>query len=116
MKNKRRRKKKCIFCQNPVESEPEAKSQYVCGRKKCQKERIKHNSRKWRKENPRFQASHRLDDEYRKTHRMWKKEYRKRHPEYVAKNAIYVKKHRSKVSPSYRAFENSEAITQDYKP
>lgn len=104
MKYGRRRQKKCIFCRSPIKAEPEAKDQYVCGAKKCQKKRMKRNSKKWREENPEFQASHRLDEEYRRTHRVWKHGYRKRYPEYVAKNALYVKKYRSKVSPSYRAF------------
>ena len=50
----------------------------------------------WRAYNPAFQASHMIDEQYRESHREWKKVYRKKHPEYVRKNRTFVKKSKRK--------------------
>lgn len=97
MKRRRCRKKKCLFCPKTFDSEPEQKDeQLTCGRARCQAERRRRNTRGWRKKNPEFQATHTLDEQYRRDHRVWKKGYRDEHPEYVAKNRIFVKKSKRK--------------------
>lgn len=63
--------------------------QYTCGKRTCQKQRRERNGRRWRKKNPSFQAGHRFDPEYQTAHAQWKRDYRKKHPEYIRKNRIF---------------------------
>lgn len=97
MKRRRRRAKKCFFCGQSFQSKPQQKDkQYTCGNRRCKAARRRKAAQGWREENPQFQASHRVDDEYREQHRVWKEEYRKKNPSYVVRNWEFVKKSKRK--------------------
>jgi hypothetical protein len=91
--------KECCVCQQPFVPDPRLKHrQKTCAATACRKELKRQMNKAWREQNPEYFKA-RYDTTLREWHAKnadYKKQYRQAHPEYVHKNALYVKAHRRK--------------------
>ncbi len=91
--------KVCCVCQLQFDPHPRVKKrQKTCGAVLCRKELQRRSSKAWRERHPdyfkgRYEVT--LKEWYEKNGE-YRKRYRQEHPEYVKKNALYVKAHRDK--------------------
>lgn len=80
-------RKRCPYCGQLFQPDPRAHVQKCCGRPACQRARKRQNLRHWRSLHPgnaeRYQAKERA---WAKAYPDYWRDYRKRHPEYVARD------------------------------
>lgn len=83
------RRKRCRFCDQLFRPDPrQKKKQKTCGRPECQRQRRRHNSRRWRRENKGYheQRYAHYGKAWFKSHPGYLKDYRQSHPCYVKTN------------------------------
>jgi hypothetical protein len=82
---------RCLFIPNPRRKE----RQTTCGRQECRRNRKRQSDEKWRARHPDyFRNMYQSQKEAYGTRAEYKKKYRKENPEYVRRNAAFVRKYR----------------------
>lgn len=86
------KRRRCPFCRGLFTPDPRVKErQKSCGRQPCRKEQKRRYDQLWRVKHPDyFRGMYPQQKEAYGTRADYKKEYRKRNPEYVGRNAAYV--------------------------
>lgn len=92
------KRRKCPFCLRLFTPDSRVKQrQKTCGRHCCRQEQKRQYDEYWRERNPDyFQGSYPRQKETYGTRAGYKKRYRKQHPDYVRRNAVFVKAHRNR--------------------
>lgn len=98
------KQKRCPFCRRLFIPDPRVKGwQTTCGRQECRRARKQKSNRKWRSDHPEyFRGMYQQQTDAYGTRAGYKRQYRKENPEYVRRNATFVKRHRAsrrKVQP-----------------
>jgi hypothetical protein len=71
--------------------------QATCGWQECRRNRKRKSNEQWRSKHPDyFQSMYQQQKEAYGTRAEYKKQYRQRNPDYVHRNAAFVKKHRER--------------------
>jgi uncharacterized protein YeeX (DUF496 family) len=92
------KRRRCPHCRILFNPDPRLKKrQKTCGRKECRRNQKAETNRKWRLHHQDyFQGIYAQRREVYGTRAKYKKEYRKRNPDYVRRNAAFVRKYREK--------------------
>jgi hypothetical protein len=92
------RRKRCPFCRRLFVSEPRVKErQQTCGRQSCRRERKRQIGAQWRARHPDyFRGMYPQQKQAYGTRAEYKRRYRSQNPEYVRRNAAFVKKSRTR--------------------
>jgi hypothetical protein len=90
------KRRKCPFCHRLFIPDPRLKErQKTCGRKECRSEQKRQSDARWRSQNPDyFRNLYPQQKQAYGTRAEYRKRYRKDHPDYVQRNAAFVKKYR----------------------
>jgi hypothetical protein len=90
------KQKRCPYCRRLFTADPRLKEQQTtCGRPECRRQRKQQSDRHWRLQHPDyFRGIYPQQKELYGTRAEYKRQYRKQNPEYVRRNAAFVKKHR----------------------
>jgi hypothetical protein len=83
----------CLFVPNPRVKE----RQHICGRRDCRREQKQQLDERWRSQNrDYFRGRYPQQKQAYGTRADYRRRYRKDHPDYVRRNAAYVKKHKAR--------------------
>ena len=98
--NTKRVTKTCEICGRMFRPDKWHPYQVVCSREKCKRSRRLLAYKKWRQQYPEYFRD-RTDNleslrKWRKANLAYHREYRRKHPEIVAKTREYVRRHRAK--------------------
>ena len=109
------KRRRCPFCRRLFTPHPRLKErQKTCGRSACRKEQKRRYDQAWRQQHPDyFRGSYRQQKELYGTRAPYKKQYRSNHPEYVARNAAYVRASRKR--QRQRAAESVSPTSSDLR-
>jgi hypothetical protein len=90
------KRKRCPFCRRLFIPDPRRKErQTTCGRQECRRNRKRQSNEAWRAQHPDyFRSMYQQQKEAYGTRAEYKKNYRKENPEYVRRNAAFVRKYR----------------------
>lgn len=90
------KEKRCPFCRRLFIPDARLKEQQrTCGRQECRRQRKQQSNENWRSQHPDyFRAMYPQQKEVYGTRAEYRKQYRKKNPEYVQRNAAFVKKYR----------------------
>ena len=91
------KKKRCAFCRRLFVPDPRLKErQTTCGRQECRRRRKRQSNEHWRSlHSDYFRGMYPQQKEVYGTRAEYKKQYRNENPEYVRRNAAFVKKYRT---------------------
>jgi hypothetical protein len=91
-------RRRCSFCRRLFVSDPRVKErQQTCGRPSCRRERKSQSNRQWRARHPDyFRGMYPQQKQAYGTRAEYKRRYRIQNPEYVRRNAAFVKKSRTR--------------------
>lgn len=86
-------RRRCVFCRRLFIPDPRVKERQKTGRREpCWKAQKRASDERWRSQQPDyFQGLYPHQKELYGTRADYKKRYRKEHPEYVRRNAVYVR-------------------------
>jgi hypothetical protein len=89
---------RCPHCRRLFIPDPRLKErQATCGRQECRRIRKRESNEEWRSQHPDyFRGIYQQQKEAYGTRAGYKKLYRQRNPEYVRRNAAFVKKYRQR--------------------
>lgn len=92
------KQKRCPYCRRLFVPDPRLKErQATCGRQECRRQRKRQSNEDWRSRHPDyFRGMYPQQKEAYRTRAEYRKCYRAEHPEYVLRNAAFVKKYRSR--------------------
>jgi len=100
-------RRRCPYCKRLFVPNPRVGDrQRTCGREGCRKAHKRQYDEEWRKKHPDyFRGSYRQQKQLYGTRAAYKRQYRQEHPEYVRRNAAYVRacrerRHQGDVSPT----------------
>ena len=90
------KQKRCPYCRCLYIPDPRRKErQATCGRQECRRKRKRQSDKEWRSHHQDyFRGTYQQQREEYGTRAEYKKEYRRRNPDYVRRNAAFVKKYR----------------------
>lgn len=93
------KRRRCAFCRRLFSPDPRVKErQKTCGRQACRKRQKRSSNERWRSEHPHyFQGVYSHQKAVYGTRAHYKKGYRREHPEYVRRNAVYVRAYRDRL-------------------
>lgn len=91
-------RKRCPFCRCLFIADPRRKErQTTCGRRECRRKRKHQSNEEWRARHPDyFRSMYQQQKETYGTRAEYKKKYRQENPEYVRRNAAFVRKCRGR--------------------
>jgi len=94
------KRRKCPFCRRLFIPDPRIKDrQRTCGRRECRGEQKRQTDERWRSQNrDYFRNLYPQQKEAYGTRAEYRKRYRQEHPDYVQRNAAFVKKYRRRRS------------------
>jgi hypothetical protein len=92
------KKRRCPHCRHLFVPDPRLKErQKTCGREECCRNQKRQSNKEWQSLHPDYyRGIYPQQKEAYGTRAEYKKRYRKRNPEYVRRNAAFVKKHRER--------------------
>jgi len=92
-------RRRCPFCRRWFRPHPRLKErQKSCGRHECRREQKRRFNQKWRNAHPDyFRGTYALQKEKYGTRAEEKRRYREQHPDYLRRNAVFVRNWRQKV-------------------
>lgn len=92
-------RRRCPFCRRWFHPHPRLKQrQKTCGRADCRQKQKRKFNQQWRSEHPGyFRDSYALQKEKYGTRADNKRHYRQQHPDYVRRNAAFVRKRRQQL-------------------
>lgn len=92
------KRRRCRICGRLFTPDPRVKQrQGTCGERACQKEHKRQSNQSWRRDHPDyFLGTYAQQKEVYGTRADYKKHYRQAHPEYVKRNAGYVRAYRQR--------------------
>jgi len=93
------RKRRCPFCRCWFHPNPRLKRrQKTCGRADCRRQQKQQSNQQWRNKHPDyFRGAYTLQKAKYGTRSDYKCRYREQHPDYVRRNAAFVRKCRQKL-------------------
>lgn len=93
-----KQRRRCPYCRCLFAPDPRLKErQRTCGRKECRRNRKRQSNEEWRSQHPDyFRGIYPQQKEAYGARAEYKKVYRQNNPEYVHRNAKFVKKHRER--------------------
>jgi hypothetical protein len=102
------KQRRCPQCRRLFTPDPRLKERQVtCGRQECRRSRKRQSDEEWRSQHPDyFQSTYQQQKDAYGTRAEYKKQYRRQNPEYVRRNAAFVKKYRER-----RRKEQSEDVS-----
>jgi hypothetical protein len=90
------KQKRCPYCLRLFIPDPRRKErQATCGRQECRRKRKRQSDKQWRSQHPDY--FHGIYQQQKKaygTRAEYKKQYRRQNPDYVRRNAAFVRKYR----------------------
>jgi hypothetical protein len=91
-------RRRCPFCRRLFTPDPRAgERQKTCGQEECRQKQKRQSNEQWRSRHPGyFQGMYSQQKEAYGTRAEYKKRYRKEHPEYVRRNAAFVREYRTR--------------------
>jgi hypothetical protein len=91
------KQKRCPFCRRLFIPDRRLKEQQTtCAREECRTQRRQQSNKNWRLQHPDyFRGMYPQQKEVYGTRAEYKRQYRKQNPEYVRRNAVFVKKYRA---------------------
>ncbi len=103
-----KQRRRCPYCRRLFVADPRLKQrQATCGRQECRRHRKHELNQEWRSQHPDyFRGIYQQQRQTYGTRAEYKKQYRQRNPEYVRRNAAFVKKYRQR-----RREAQSEAVS-----
>lgn len=92
-------RRRCSFCRRWFHPHPRLKQrQKTCGRRDCRRKQKRKSDQQWRTEHPEyFRDTYALQKEKYGTRAGYKRRYRQQHPDYVRRNAAFVRKCRQQL-------------------
>jgi hypothetical protein len=86
-------RRRCPFCHCWFDPHPRLKQQQkTCGRPDCRREQKRKSNEQWRTKHPDyFRGAYSLQKEKYGTRSDYKRHYRQQHPDYVRRNAAFVR-------------------------
>ncbi len=89
---------RCPYCRRLFAPDPRLKErQTTCGRQECRRTQKRQSNQEWRSQHPDyFRGTYQQQKEAYGTRAEYKKLYRQRNPEYVRRNAAFIKKYRQR--------------------
>jgi len=92
------KRSRCPHCRHLYIPDPRLKERQVtCGRQQCRRSRKHQSNEQWRSQHhDYFRGTYPQQKEVYGTRAEYKKQYRRQNPEYVRRNAVFVKKYRDK--------------------
>ena len=92
------KRKKCPHCHRLFVPNPRLKErQKTCGRRECRRKQKRRSNKTWRSLHPDyFRGVYLQQKEVYGTRAEYKKQYRRKNPEYVGRNAVFVRKYRER--------------------
>lgn len=92
------KQRRCPFCRRLFTADPRIKEgQRTCGRQECQRARKRQSDGQWRSQHPDyFRGMYPQQKQTYGTRAEYKRQYRSQNPEYVRRNAEFVKKSRTR--------------------
>ena len=92
-------RRRCPFCRRWFHPHPRLKQrQKTCGRPACRREQKRKSNQQWRNRNPDyFRGAYGLQKEVYGARADYKRHYRQQHPDYVRRNAAFVRNWRSQL-------------------
>ena len=92
------KRRRCPFCHRLFIPNPRVKErQNTCGRQECRREQKRRLDEQWRSQNrDYFRGVYPQQKQAYGTRAEYRKRYRKEHPDYVRRNAAYVKKSKAR--------------------
>jgi hypothetical protein len=92
------KRKKCPYCHRLFVPNPRLKErQKTCGRQECRRKQKRLSNKEWRSLHPGyFRGIYLQQKEVYGTRAEYKKQYRRKNPEYVRRNAVFVSKYRDR--------------------
>ncbi len=99
------KRRRCPFCRRLFTPDPRVgERQKTCGEEECRHEQKRQSNEQWRSRHPDyFQGMYPHQKETYGTRAEYKKRYRKKNPEYVRRNAAFVKEYRARRKPEPEA-------------
>jgi len=95
-------RRRCPFCRRWFRSHPRLKQrQKTCGRPDCRQKQKRKSNQQWRTEHPDyFRGAYEHQKEIYGTRFDYRRRYRQQHPDYVQRNAAFVRKWRQRLRPA----------------
>ena len=92
------KRRKCPFCRRLFIPDPRVKErQKTCGRQECRSEQKRRLDERWRSQNrDYFRSLYPQQKQAYGTRAEYRRRYRKEHPDYVRRNAAFVKKSKAR--------------------
>jgi hypothetical protein len=92
------KQKRCPYCRRLFIPDPRLKGQQTtCGRQECRRQKKRQSNEEWRsRHSDYFRGMYPQQKEAYGTRAEYRRRYREEHPEYVQRNAAFVKKYRSR--------------------
>jgi hypothetical protein len=92
-------KRRCPFCRRWFHPHPRLKErQKTCGRPDCRRQQKRKTNQQWRARHPDyFRGAYALQKEIYGTRADYKRRYRQQHPDYVHRNATFVRNWRARL-------------------
>jgi hypothetical protein len=93
-------RRKCPFCRRWFDPHPRLKQrQKTCGQRDCRRQQKRKSNEQWRRENPAyFRGVYAQQKEKYGTRSDYRRHYRQQHPDYVQRNAAFVRKWRQRLT------------------
>jgi hypothetical protein len=95
-------RRRCPFCRRWYHPHPRLKQrQETCGRPECRRRQKQKSNQQWRAKNPDyFRDTYAHQKEKYGTRADYMRLYRQQHPDYVRRNAAFVRKWRQQLKPT----------------
>jgi len=92
------KRRRCAFCRRLFVPNPRLKErQKTCGRQDCRRKRKRQSDGQWRRRHPDyFRGMYTQQKQAYGTRAEYRRQYRKQHPEYVQRNAAFVRRSRTR--------------------
>jgi hypothetical protein len=103
-------RRRCPFCRRWFHPHPRLKQrQRTCGRADCRRKQKRKFNQQWRTEHPDYsRGAYPLQKEKYGTRSDYKRRYRQQHPDYVQRNAAFVRKWRQRLSSALVSHTSSD--------
>ena len=111
-------RRRCPFCRRWYHPHPRLKQrQKTCGRPECRRQQKQKSNQQWRAKNPDyFRDTYAHQKEKYGTRADYMRLYRQQHPDYVRRNAAFVRKWRVQQLKPYRAKRLRPVSRKSHKP
>jgi hypothetical protein len=109
-------RRRCPFCRRWYNPDPRLKErQQTCGNAECRREHKQESNRQWRAKNPEyFRGVYPHQKEKYGTRAEYMRHYREQHPDYVQRNAAFVRKLRQQVRRTAVSCANPEVQSKAF--